>query len=57
MASVNHISLDVNERGLALNVFWSRLWRDGRGEEGRKEKTAFREKEKEAVNKALEPDG
>jgi hypothetical protein len=42
----NHISMELNERGLALNVFWSRLRRDGRGEKGRKEKTAFREKKK-----------
>jgi hypothetical protein len=29
----------------------------GAGKKGRKEKTAFREREKKAVNKALEPDG
>ena len=27
----NHSSLELNERGPALNVFWSRRWRDGRG--------------------------
>ena len=26
----NHSSLELNERGPALNVFWSRRWRDGR---------------------------
>src|SRR5436853_3808254 len=26
----NHSSLALNERGPALKVFWSRLWRDGR---------------------------
>jgi hypothetical protein len=26
----NHSSLVLNERGSALNVFWSRQWRDGR---------------------------
>ena len=26
----NHSSLPLNERGPALKVFWSRLWRDGR---------------------------
>jgi len=26
----NHSSLALNERGPALNVFWSRRWRDGR---------------------------
>ena len=26
----NHSSLELNERGLALKVFWSRQWRDGR---------------------------
>jgi hypothetical protein len=28
--SGNHSSLALNERGPALNVFWSRQWRDGR---------------------------
>jgi hypothetical protein len=27
----NHSSLELNERGPALKVFWSRQWRDGRG--------------------------
>ena len=26
----NHSSLELNERGPALKVFWSRPWRDGR---------------------------
>ena len=26
----NHSSLQLNERGPALKVFWSRRWRDGR---------------------------
>jgi hypothetical protein len=26
----NHSSLELNERGPGLNVFWSRQWRDGR---------------------------
>lgn len=28
-------SLELNERGWALNVFWSRRWRDGRRVDGR----------------------
>src|SRR5438034_6036937 len=30
MAPGNHSSLELNERGPALKVFWSRRWRDGR---------------------------
>ena len=30
-----HSSLELNERGLALKVFWSRPWRDGRRDDGR----------------------
>ena len=30
MVPGNHSSLELNERGPALKVFWSRLWRDGR---------------------------
>ena len=30
MAPENHSSLELNERGPALKVFWSRQWRDGR---------------------------
>jgi len=30
MLSKNHSSLELNERGPALKVFWSRRWRDGR---------------------------
>ncbi len=30
MLSGNHSSLELNERGPALNVFWFRRWRDGR---------------------------
>src|SRR5205807_5729 len=41
MAPGNHSSLELNERGPALNVFWSRPWRDGRrvGERTRLSKT------------------
>ena len=35
MLSGNHSSLELNERGPALNVFWSRRWRDGRRVGGR----------------------
>ena len=42
MPSGNHSSLVLNERGPALNVFWSRRWRDGRsaGERTRLPKAA-----------------
>ena len=38
----NHSSLQLNERGPALKVFWSRLWWDGRrvGERARLPKRA-----------------
>ena len=31
MAPGNHSSLELNARGPALKVFWSRQWREGRG--------------------------
>ena len=42
----NQNSLVLNERGPALKVFWSRLRRDGRGEQGKKSKDSIKKEEK-----------
>jgi hypothetical protein len=53
----NHSSLELNERGPALNVFWSRRWRDGRraGERTRLPKRARVVIER--LTKKTEPEG
>jgi hypothetical protein len=57
MAPGNHSSLQLNERGPALKVFWSRLWRDGRrvGERARLPKRACVVVER--LTKKTEPEG
>lgn len=57
MALGNHNSLALNERGLALKVFWSRRWRDGRrvGDRARLPKPARVVKER--LTKNTEPEG
>ena len=53
----NYSSLALNERGPALNVFWSRRWRDGRraGERTRLSKAALVVMER--LTKITEPAG
>jgi hypothetical protein len=53
----NHSSLELNERGPALKVFWSRPWRDGRraGERARLPKPARVVRER--LTKKTEPEG
>ena len=53
----NHSSLELNERGPALRVFWSRRWRDGRrvGERTRLPKPT--RVVKEWLTKKTEPEG
>ena len=57
MVPGNHSSLQLNERGPALKVFWSRRWRDGRrvGERTRLPKPARVVLER--LTKKTEPEG
>ena len=57
MLSGNHSSLELNERGPALNVFWSRRWRDGRRAD---ERTRLPKRTRvviERLTKKTEPEG
>jgi hypothetical protein len=53
----NHSSLELNERGPALKVFWSRRWRDGRRAGGGARLPKARRVVRERLPKKTEPEG